>query len=208
MFKEEISQDKNKEGERQFQKIEKEYENLFISYEVEMESFYSYGIISDELDVAKVFRIKNLQIKDKNSGKIFSPSLLLPEGYQLAMVENDKSRVISHKKLVNISGLGDFGNQFTLLHEIAHARESRNLDAYKTINVGGEELEILTTISTEEFQEEITHEKDADKFALSKLLELRNEGINLEPEMDDKKLAEHIQKRKKYLSHLSETEID
>jgi hypothetical protein len=102
------------ETNEQFKIVEKEYRSLKIRYKVAKAPCYKYGIISDELDIASIYEIRNLEFTDTRTGESRDLNEFIPPDFKLGIVRNGGSKVIRHKKLITIANLGEYGNQFAL----------------------------------------------------------------------------------------------
>ncbi len=183
------------EEKETFKHIEKEYKNLRITYDIASTPCYEYGIITDELDIITVHEIKGLKFTDKKTGGSININKLIPDGFKIGIAKNGQAKLIREEKLIIIRQLGGRLDQFSLFHEIGHTRQQREFERRtEEIDVDGKKIKIFLRISPEEFREELPYEKDANEFAVKKIIQLRNQGIDLEPEMTNEDLQKHIQK--------------
>ncbi len=193
----------NREKAPEFKKVVQEYKTLSIAYELAIKPCFIFGEISDALDIAQVYQIINLQFKDKTTGKIIKIADLVPAGFKLGLVKGSGARFIRQKKLITVPSLGEPGNQFVLLHEIGHAHQKRKEeDNFHKLNTKDGELDILNHLSDQEFRKEWPFEEQADKFAAEKLLEIRRQGLDLEPEKPGQILEDYMKERLDRLKHL------
>jgi Zn-dependent peptidase ImmA (M78 family) len=196
MFKDRpVDPGKAESVEKKTEHVEIEYQTLKVSYDVDVEPSFQYREpFDDEVLDVRVYKITNLVFTDQSTGKTFNPDELKKPEDSFAIIQGANwGQYYRDQRLIGINELGSPTRQFYLLHEIGHSLlETQPFSKKGPAN---------DQISTRE-EQEIANEEErvANAFAFQKLKEIRENGIELEPEYTDGDIERLIKQKEAKLN--------